>query len=281
MRRLLILLILLPSLALADSSIVGGKRVGPVALGQSLQTLEKSLGKADRVQKAEADKEAAMLFCQQKGIAVLVTAKKKVLGITVTSPSYATPEAVRVGSSEKQVRQAYGQGLIRGRGNWTYPDRGLAFSFAKGKVSQIYVMKTEEERPLLGDRLIQAGIRCGDLELGLPFQQVVKLWGKPDHRADMKGKSAEIVSYRDHGVRLVVSQGRVDGILITTGDFITPQGVKIGSSRAEVVRAFGKKFQEKEPYLGYSQDGIGFILGEEQVIEIQVLYPKKASPANS
>ncbi len=281
MRRLLVFWLLLSSLAFCDSSIIGGKRVGPVALGQSMQTLEKSLGKADRVQKAESDKEAAMLFYQQKGLAVLVTADKKVLGITVNSTGYATPEAVRVGSAQAQVKKAYGQGLIRGKGNWTYPDRGLAFSFAKGKVAQIYVMKTEQERPLLGDRLIQAGIRCGDLELGLPFGQVTKLWGKPDHRAAMKGKSAEIVSYRDHGVRLVVSQGRVDGILLTTGDFITPQGVKIGSSRAEVVRAFGKGFVEKEPYLGYSLDGIGFILGDDQVIEIQVLYPKKTNPANS
>ncbi|MCA9791245.1 MAG: hypothetical protein KC910_05600 [Candidatus Eremiobacteraeota bacterium] len=262
----------------ADTTIVGGKRAGDIRIGQSVSEAQKVLGKPSRVREAESDKKASMQFFDARGMALLIDASKNVLGITVTSTSYATAESIRVGTPEATVRKLYGTGLARGTGNVSYPERGISFSFQNGKVTHIYVVKPEQDRPLLGDRLIVPGKRVGDLQLGGPFTVVEKAWGKPDSRSDLSNHSGEIIAYRQHGVRFVVISGRIDAIMLTTGDFITKQGVKIGSDKDEVIRAFGKDFKTNDAFHSYPGLGIGFMLGQGDVIEIQILYPSKPEP---
>lgn len=279
--RILLAIVLSAFLVLpvgADTTIVGGKRAGDIRIGQPVSEAQKLLGKPSRVNEAESDKKASMQFYDARGMALLVDASKNVLGITVTSSSYATAESIRVGTPEATVRKLYGAGLARGTGNVSYPERGISFSFQAGKVTHIYVVKPEKDRPLLGDRLVVPGKRVGDLQLGSPFSAVEKAWGKPDHRSDLSNHSGEIIAYRQHGVRFVVISGRIDAIMLTTGDFITKQGVKIGSHKDEVIRAFGKDFKTNDAFHSYPGLGIGFMLGQGDVIEIQILYPSKPEP---
>lgn len=276
MRKVLLFLALvaIPVLA-AGASIDGGRGVGDIRLGDSYEKVEQALGQADRKQVSPTDPDAGMLFYDRHGLAVLVNKDLKVLGITVTGGGYATPEAIRVGSTRAQVESAYGRGLTRGQGNLSYPGRGLAFSFQNGKVSHVFVVKPEEDRPLLGDRLIVPGQRMGELRLGQDVAAVRSAWGKPDSEKPIReGSATSILTYKEEGVRLVVSGGRIDGVLATTGDFITAGGLKAGATKAEVERAFGKGYATQGPGLFYRNLGIGFIMGEDKVLEIQVIHPK-------
>ncbi|MBI3929392.1 MAG: hypothetical protein HY319_27855 [Armatimonadetes bacterium] len=283
--RIAFLVLLLAGAALAQTGLItGGKAVGDIQLGQSLSRVQKLLGQADRVESSPTDPEAGMHYYDSRGLAILFGNDEKVLGVTVTSGAYRTSEGLQVGSALAEVQKHYGHGLQRGSGNLSYPDRGLAFSFSADKVTHIYVVKTEEDRPLLGDRLVVPGKRAGKLELGSAVDEVRQKWGKPNSEQPIKkGSSTRVLIYKKQAVRLVVREGKIDGILITTGDFITREGVKVGSSEAEVKRAFGSGFARKGPGLFYSSRGIGFMVGKGKVVEIQVLYPEtpKSPPPGS
>lgn len=267
-RVVLLLLLLCPPLWAAV--IEPGKSAGSYQLGQDFKQVQASLGAPARVDPSPSDPSTKMYF--YRDVAFLVNRQNQVLGITVTSPSYATSGGVGVGSSEQKVRAAFGEGLQRGNGNRTYAERGLGFSFSSGVVTHVYVFKPEGQRPLLGDRLLVAGKRAGELALGLPFATVAKEWGAPEARSELGGRS--VVSYPKQGVRLVVSGGKLDGVLVSTGDFITAGGLKVGSTVSEIERVLGPAPSKRETGLFYPKLGIGFVLSGGQVREVQILYPQ-------
>jgi len=250
--------------------VTPGVGVGSVKLGQTEAQIRQALGAPREIRPGSSD---TRLFIFD-GLMLLINKEKQVIGLTVSGAGYKTAEGVGVGSAAAEVEKRFGPGLRRGEGNLTYPGRGLGFTFdGQGKASHLYVFKPEGDRPLLGDRLIVAGKRAGQLQLGGSAQAVQAAWGAPSKTQDLGG-GRSLWTFEEQGVRLMVSGGAIDAILVTTGDFITNEGVKVGAKQAEVERAYGSGFQRKGPGLFYAQKGIGFLLGKESVIEIQVLFPR-------
>lgn len=259
----------------APPPILGGVGLGKVKLGTTLADVEAALGKAAQVTSSPNDPGSKFYAYPKFGCSVFVGSEGKVIGITITSAQYRTPEGLGVGSSRSQVEKAYGKGLARGAGNVNYASRGLAFSYGNDKVSNVFVFKREEDRPLLGDRLIVPGQRAGDLKLGAPAEGVLKAWGKPDATTPLSGIKGEIWNYKDQGVGVLASELKIKAIIVSTGDFITAQGVQVGSSLAEVKKAFGTGGEASGDFYFYPQKGIGFQLTAGRVSEIRVVSPGK------
>lgn len=255
--------------AAGDKSIRAGQGVGPINLGQSLAQVKGLLGSPDKVIKSPNDPNAKFLRYSQHSLAVFVGSNGVVIGVTVLGGPWSTPEGIKVGSSKNAVAKVYGQGLMRGQGNVNYAERGIAFTYKNGVVDTIYVQKIDDNKALLGDRLIMPGERCGSVKIGMPINAVVQAWGQPDNVLNLQGGS-HIYQYKEEMMGFIVRNNRVNGMVIETGDFITVHGLKVGSSKNDVVRVFGP-CKEVDNQLIYDKKGIGFRILEGRVQQITVL----------
>lgn len=261
----------LPGLA-QKQILVAGKSAGVVELGTDYNLYKTSLGAPTKVESSLSDPSTKLY--RHNDMCLLVGKSNMVIGITVLSPSFRTPEGFGIGSTDNQIMERFGAGLQRGLGNRTYPTRGIGFSYdSSNKVSQVYVFRTEGERPLLGDRLLMAGARAGELRLGMKQSAIEQAWGQPSKVTPMD-QGRTLVTYTSNSVRFVVQGGVVDAILVATGDFITPQGLKVGSSSVEVQKVLGQSRSKNKKGLFYPKLGIGFLTESNQVTEVQILSPK-------
>ena len=255
--------------AAADKSIRPGQGVGPINLGQSLAQVKGLLGAPDKVIKSPNDPNAKFLRYAQHSLAVFVGSNGVVIGVTVLGGSWSTPEGIKVGSPKAAVMKKYGQGLMRGQGNVNYAERGIAFTYKNGVVDTIYVQKIDDNKALLGDRLIMPGERCGSVKIGMPVNAVVQAWGQPDNVLNLQGGSS-IYQYKEEMMGFIVRNNRVSGMVIETGDFITTHGLKVGSAKSDVLRVFGP-CKEADSQLIYDKKGIGFRILDDRVQQITVL----------
>ncbi len=247
-----------------------GQGLGPLSLGQSLSEAEAALGKASRVQASESDPKA-QLRTYSRGVLLLVSGEKKILGITLWEPSARSSEGLGVGATRRLVESRLGAGLARGPQQFAYANRGIGFQYdGQQKVERIFLFRPEAAQPLQGDRLIMAGKRCGELLLGAPLSQVEQAWGRAPVQ---QGKD---LRWPDKGVGLMSDSGRVVAITLTTGDYVTPQGLKMGSSAQEVLKVLGKPEQRPGGNLFYPSKGIAFYLAGEVVSTVQIFAPMKA-----
>ncbi|MGM9998035.1 MAG: hypothetical protein ACI38Q_01340 [Candidatus Bruticola sp.] len=271
----LILLFLLASWAYAaanGNAIIGGQGVGAVRLGQNINQVRSVLGAPGKVVASPNDPNSQLLHFTQHGLAVFMGSNGAVIGVTVTGGQWKTPEGIGVGSPGNLVTKTYGQGLQRGQGNINYASRGLAFSIRSGKVANIYVFKREEDRPLLGDRIIVPGTRVGSIKIGTPLSTVSNSWGNADNVTPM-GQGRSLHRYKEESIGLIVNPKQtIEGVVMETGDFITKEGVKVGSSQAEVTKVFGN-MKVSGGSLIYENKGIGFRLTQGRVSQITVLSP--------
>jgi len=263
----------LPQPGLGQPNLIqGGQGVGVVRLGQTLGELRKALGPPAKVTPSPNDPNSKLLDYPKRGLSVFLGSSGAVIGVVVRGQSWRTPEGVAVGTPQVRVTKSFGKGLVRGEGNLTYPARGLAFSFRKGKVHTIYVFQREEDRALMGDRLIEPGRRVGMIQLGDPISRVEDAWGRADRVLPLgQGGQERLHSFKEEAIGLVVLAGRIQGVILETGDFITREGVKVGSTRAEVLRVFGTTFRTEPERIWYDIRGIGFWFQGDRVRQIQVV----------
>ena len=122
----------------------------------------------------------------------------------------------------------------------------------------------------------------GPLRIGMTDKQVVRLLGKPMEKSPpvMMGATGEFMSHWEYpGVFLQMAANtekgptRVSSIEITAPSaYRTPEGIGIGSTRAEIVAVYG-------PYIGHSNDpkfvlvgsvyfGLAFAVDEDRVTSV-------------
>ena len=253
----------------ADTTIRPGRGVGAIALGQSMAQVKGLLGAPSKVIKSPNDPNAKFLNYPNQKLAVFVGSNGVVIGVTVLGAPWHTAEGIAVGAPKAAVTKVYGQGLMRGQGNVTYANRGIAFAFKNGVVSTIYVQKIEDEKALLGDRIIVPGQRCGSLKIGMPISTVTQAWGQPDNVLKLQGGS-NIYQYKEEMMGFIVRNNRLSGMVLETGDFITTQGIKVGVSQNDVVRVFGP-CKVTDSQMIYDKQGIGFRILDGRVQQITVL----------
>ncbi len=254
---------------------MGGVGLGKVKLGNTLADVEAALGKTDQVTSSPNDPGSKFYAYPKFGCSVFVGSQGKVIGVTITGTQYRTPEGLGVGSTRPQVEKAYGKGLARGNGNVNYAVKGLAFSYNGGKVTHVFIFKPEQTRPFLGDRQIVPGSRVGDLKLGAPSAPVRQAWGEPTAVTPLSGIPGEIWNYKDQGVGVLASGGKIQAVIVSSGDFISEAGVQVGSSFDEVKRAFGAGGEASGDFYFYPKKGIGFQMTANRVSEIRVVAPGK------
>jgi hypothetical protein len=266
----LLLCLLFQTAVLAKTLVTPGRGFGKVTLGASYVDFAQGLGRPKKVQQSGSDPSTKQVYFQD--LALLVNREGKVIGITLMSPEYRTSENLGVGSSEASVEKAYGGGLARGEGNRTYPGRGVAFVFRGGHAAYVMIFKSEggQSTPLLGDRLLIGGARAGDLHLGMSIASVEQAWGRP--ASSRPRGSRTLVDYKKaHGVCFLVGGGKVDAILVTTSDFISGKGVGVGSRLADVEKVLGPSHDRKEGAIYYPRKGVGFLMAEGTVREVQII----------
>ncbi len=240
-----------------------GSGYGPILLNQSLSEAEATLGAPLSSKPSESDPQSSLKTYKGE-VVLLINAQKKVLGITILSKEAKMASGVGVGSSVTQVKTVLGQGLQRGPQNVVYPN-GIGFAFDdNSKVQRVFIFKAEPQSALQGDRLIMAGQRCGDLKVGMTMTDLQAAWG---NAPVVDGKNYR---WPDKFVGVLADNGQVAAITITTGDYISPKGLKVGCSKAEVLKVYGKAPDTSGGNLIYPNRGIAFYLAGETVSTIQV-----------
>ncbi len=95
------------------------------------------------------------------------------------------------------------------------------------------------------DRRIVPGERIGPISLGMYLDDVVKILGQPD-RAERAPGAAIKYFYDRHG--LFVGARDVPAITVqvvstNNNGYVTEQGIRVGSSGADFVRAYGDRYR--------------------------------------
>ena len=255
--------------------IVGGQGVADFRLGARYSEFCAVLGKPTRSQVSRNANDASGYFFKRFGLLFFVK-KDRVNGISVSSPLMQTPEGVRVGSARELVSRCYGspQALGAGSDRLVYPERGLGFDFKAGRVANIYVFDKEARDLVSGDRRIVAGARVGGMQLGQGTDGVTRSWQQADTQSDLPSKpGARLWSYKSHGVVVVVFEGRIDGVWLFNPEFRTSEDLGVGSTQAEVRKAYGRPSAVEKGLEMYGPRGIGFLYEKGRAVEVMVLKP--------
>jgi len=264
---LLILAVSIPARCADDQwTIRGGKGVGKFLIGQDISVYRKELGPLEARPSARTGKTA---FYSKKVDLMFLTRKGLIEGITVFSPLYHTPRGLKVGSPSSLVRSYCGAWLELRPENVVYRRLGIAFTFDHGRVAQIYVVEAEAKDALHGDGFIVCGVRAGGIKIGMPYASVKSAWGEPEE------ESGGLCTFKNKGVMVMAKDGKVAGIMVYAGDYETMEGVRVGTPKSKVLNIYGAKYASSGDTIEYAKKGVGFVMGEEKVVQIMVTAPQK------
>ncbi len=270
---LLLLLVQAVSSQTSDTVIVGGERAGPFRLGLKFSEVEQRLGPPTTVVPSSEDPNTSTRIYRPQKLAFLVGPENTVIGVTVAQPGWKTDRGFGIGAPVLAFEEAFGKGLKRGAEGLAYPQHGLAISHENGKVHTIYVVKKDTVEKGRGDHLLIGGNRAGEIRLGSNATDIVNLLGRPPQT---QGANSEIWVYPELGIRLAFLNQRLHLIGISSGDWVTPSGLKIGRPFSDMKRELGGDYRVQESSVFYDRWGIGARLQGEQILEILIFNPKSS-----
>ena len=276
-RLCLILLATLTVTGLAQESstlLVGGEQAGPFRLGSSYQTVLQKLGQPEADNPSAGDPGTKTKLYPKHQLGFLVNPESKVIGITVARKDWKTARGLGVGSPVVAFQEVYGRGLKRGQGQIAYPQQGIALTHKGGIVQILYIVKKDAVDSIKGDHLVVGGTRAGQLRLGRSSDDLLKLLGPPSSK---EGAQNNIWVYPDRGIRLGFIQGRLHLVGVTSGDWVTPSGLKVGRPFSEMKRELGSDYRVERSSVFYDKWGIGARLQGDMLVEILIFNPKKGT----
>lgn len=276
MRLILLFCLLLtavsPTWADSSTSIRGGDGAGPFKLFQPFGTVIQTLGQPSSQNPSAEDPRTVTKFYKQQQLAFLVNPKGEIIGITIARKDWKTPQGLGVGSPLAQFQKQMGQGLKRGPGWLAFPQHGLAVAHKDGTVQTVYVVKKDAKDTAKGDMLLIGGNRAGGIRLGNTSKDMQALLGPPSKTS---GSEGQIWVFEKHGVRLAFVNGRVQLIGVSSGDFVTPTGLKVGRPFAEMKKAMGSNYRVENESIFYDQWGLGARLQGDMIVELLIFQPRK------
>jgi len=136
----------------SDDQIVPGERVGPVALGMSLDEVARVLGKPHRTR---LERIAIVYDYKEAGTCGIVRVSfglppgSEAVKIEATGTGCATDKGIRVGSSGAEVVRAYGRGgnVIRNEDKTTtVDDKSLGLGFVLSATDKVIAISVRRQR---------------------------------------------------------------------------------------------------------------------------------------
>lgn len=129
--------------------------------------------------------------------------------------------------------------------------------------------------------VIEPGVSIGPLRSGMTMQQVITEFGEPDQKE-------EVLRYPNLGLSVLPAKGGLVGAVLclssgksgpVTKSFAgrTKEGIGIGSSRADVINAYGEptsteSLRSGTEVLKYKPLGVDFKIGDGKVYLIAVFF---------
>ena len=152
---------------------------------------------------------------------------------------------------------------------------------AKKEVSEGTEEYTQRTKESSEDLLIRPGISVGKIEFGMTVQQMKDILGKPD----VAGTGISYM-YTSLGIE-IVAKDKVTISAVLCGNasnrkepmfkameeackFKTAEGIGIGSTEVQIIKAFGQPTRRRDDKLLYKDKRISFSLAEGKVIGIWV-----------
>ena len=132
---------------------------------------------------------------------------------------------------------------------------------------------TQTAAPTKTATTIELGVRVGPVAIGMEMKEVRKLLGKPDSESDLSLLYAEegikVVSKDGVKVMNIVCFSEVQGLPNAQPcQYKTTEGIGIGSSRAEVIEAYGAPSHERSGRLVYKDLRSVFSMEDDRVVRI-------------
>lgn len=131
---------------------------------------------------------------------------------------------------------------------------------------------------------ITPGKGVGGITLGMTVNDLFRLWGPPA-RTERDPDGVVLFDYGDaRGTGVFVAGDRVSQIMVVTPDWSTPNGIKVGSTRPEVLAFFGRPDAQfpgqtrDETRIYYRRNGLVIAFKDRSVVGITVV-PAEAPEA--
>jgi hypothetical protein len=121
--------------------------------------------------------------------------------------------------------------------------------------------------------MICGGERVADFALGKRFSTYAKVLGKPTSTtASRNADDASGIFYKKFGLLFFVKKDMVNGITVSNPLMQTPEGIRVGSSRARVEQAYGspQTLGEGRSRTVFPERGLGFDYTGDKVAHIYV-----------
>lgn len=121
--------------------------------------------------------------------------------------------------------------------------------------------------------LIRGGERVADFRLGQRFSTYSKVLGKPTSTsASRNADDAGGYYYKRYGLLFFVKKDTVNGITVSNPLMKTPEGIRVGSTRSEVEKAYGtpQHLGEGRSRAVFPERGLGFDFVGEKVAHVYV-----------
>jgi len=129
--------------------------------------------------------------------------------------------------------------------------------------------KKQDKEPLL----IEPGVGIGRVTFGMPGKEVHRLLGKPDFEM-RDAQMTESLVYNELGLSIYIFKGSVEGMTCrgVSGDpevkpctARTSKGIGIGSTREQIIEAYGEPTSDERNVLKYESIGATFMVLEDGV----------------
>ncbi len=274
--------------------IVPGERVGEYTFDMTEDDVLEKLGKPKAIfygdQKYTLDNLPRKYFMHFGDVSFHIV-NDSVKGITALSPDYKFANSVRVGDSERKIKEAFGGDFHIKKTKWKdflyYKAKGLMFEINKKDrtVMEINVSPIASPKPYKkapgADNIIIPGLRVGQFTFNMTKDDILEKLGKP--KAIFYGGEKYTLDdlperyFMSYGyISFGMKDGFVKGITALSPSYRLPNGLRVGDSEQKIKDAFGNDFQlkksERKDFLSYKDKGLMFEIHKQDrtVMEINV-----------
>ncbi|MHB2018000.1 MAG: hypothetical protein ACYCW6_13700 [Candidatus Xenobia bacterium] len=129
--------------------------------------------------------------------------------------------------------------------------------------------------------LVRGGVSVGPYRLGSDFSASRKALGKPDRtqESQIPPYDTHLFWYEKQGLAFFVKGSTLNGITVISTDYHTPEGIRVGSSRAQVEHVYGPPAKLRQRDVTYPELGLAFTYDSSGHVQRLFVVDKEARDA--